>query len=181
MKKNNSQTRWYGGNVILARLTRKGQERLHVLVVRKTRLKWRNKRTVVQFYSSREKISRQRRKPTTNSTRIWHCYLCLSSSSLSLYRIQWRFCLRRGGWLVNTPNEITFHPNLGTLKETSVFCGTFPPPPQPSKNLFLFFTCIHNFFNRLITSFPSKRNCVAINSNSIWRYLLWARWREILE
>ena len=137
------------------RLIRKGRERPHVLlVVRKTRQTWRNKRAGVQSYSSRKKnFSRQRRKPTTNSTRIWHCYLCPPPQLSVPVSDTGLFCLGRGGWLVYTAYGITFRIRTRAHWRRRVFSAAHystppPPPPPPTTKNFFFLICIHIFLQQ---------------------------------
>ena len=151
----------------LARLIRKGQERPHVPVLRKTRQKWRNKRAGVHVQSY---IYQEKKQQTTNLARIWHCYLCPSPRPPSTLRsptfrpfIGYREGLGRGGWLVYTAYDITFKIRTRTHWRRLVFSAA-PFLSPPNKELFFFFSHVYiYFYNRLITSFPSKWNCLVIN------------------
>ena len=55
-----------------------------------------------------------------------------------------------------TANDITFHPNPGTLKETSVFCGTLPPPPPPPHQQRTCFFFSHVYINFSTGSSPAS-------------------------
>ena len=129
------------------RLIRKGRERPHILLVmRKTRQTWRNKRAGVQSYSSRKKnFSRQRRKPTTNSTRIWHCYLCPPPQLSVPVSDTGLFCLGRGGWLVYTAYGITFRIRTRAHWRRRVFSAAHYSTPPPPHNKEFFFSHLYTY------------------------------------
>ena len=151
----------------LARLIRKGQERPHVPVLRKTRQKWRNKRAGVHVQS----YIYQEEKTANNKLSPDMALLPLSlSPPPSTLRsptfrpfIGYREGLGRGGWLVYTAYDITFKIRTRTHWRRLVFSAA-PFLSPPNKELFFFFSHVYiYFYNRLITSFPSKWNCLVIN------------------